>query len=192
MNEIKSLYNFIGKYISLDEALKSRLADIVTIKNYPANTTFIQEGQYNRHFRYLHTGFIRFYSNHDGKDVTTWFEDSNQLLCSNDGFSFTKQTDESIETLEDCVILEISSSDFLNLLSDFPVLQRFLRKWIEDTFAMQLEFYKFIMFMSAKEKYDRLLAYVPDIELRVKAIHIASLLGISPETLSRLRAERLK
>jgi len=192
MEEINSLLKFMNKYIYLDDDIEKRITEIAKVKLYSANTTIIEEGQFSRHFRYLYSGCVRYYSNHDGKDVTTWFEDRNQLLCSNDGFSFTKQIDESIETLEDCSIIEISSDDFQKLLNDFPIMERFLRKWIEETFAMQLEFYKFFMFLSAKDRYDRLLAYVPNIELRVKAIYVASLLGISPETLSRLRAERLK
>ena len=192
MEEINSLFKFIAKYIYIDDDIKKRISEIAKVKLYPVNSSIIEEGQFSRHFRYLYSGCIRFHSNHDGKDVTTWFEDSNQLLCSNDGFSFTKQIDESIETLEDCSIIEISSDEFQKLLNDFPIMERFLRKWIEETFAMQLEFYKFFMFIPAKDRYDRLLAYVPNIELRVKAIHVASLLGISPETLSRLRAERLK
>ena len=82
--------------------------------------------------------------------------------------------------------------DFKILLAEFPNMEHFMRLWIEDEMSAQLEFYKFFIFMTAKQKYDRLLSYVPNIELRIKAIYIASFLGISPETLSRLRAAYLK
>ena len=192
MKEIESLLNFIACYIIVDEALKSRICDVAKFKLYPENSIITQEGQYSRHFRYLYSGCVRFHANYDGKEVTTWIEVENQLLPSYDGFSFDRPGGETLEASVDSVVVEIASDDFLKLLEEFPQLEHFARLWLEKEMSGQLEFYKFFMFMSAKEKYKRLRSYVPDIDLKVKAIHIASFLGISPETLSRLRAEHLK
>lgn len=192
MKEIEPLFDFMANYIVVDEDLQSRILDITSLKRYPANAVIIQEGQYNRHFRYLHDGCVRYHANYDGKEVTTWIEVANQLLLSYDGFSFDRPSGETLEASADSVVIEIASDDFLKLLEEFPQMERFARLWLEKEMSSQLEFYKFFMFMSAKEKYKRLLTYVPDVDLKVKAIHIASFLGISPETLSRIRAEHLK
>lgn len=192
MKEIEPLFDFMANYIVVDEDLQSRILDITSLKRYPANAVIIQEGQYNRHFRYLHDGCVRYHANYDGKEVTTWIEVANQLLLSYDGFSFDRPGGETLEASADSVVIEIASDDFLKLLEEFPQMERFARLWLEKEMSSQLEFYKFFMFMSAKEKYKRLLTYVPDVDLKVKAIHIASFLGISPETLSRIRAEHLK
>lgn len=192
MKEIEPLFDFMANYIVVDEDLQSRILDITSLKRYPANAVIIQEGQYNRHFRYFHDGCVRYHANYDGKEVTTWIEVANQLLLSYDGFSFDRPSGETLEASADSVVIEIASDDFLKLLEEFPQMERFARLWLEKEMSSQLEFYKFFMFMSAKEKYKRLLTYVPDVDLKVKAIHIASFLGISPETLSRIRAEHLK
>jgi CRP-like cAMP-binding protein len=192
MKELNQLFDFIAQYIIVDLALKSRITDMASLKLYPANSVITQEGQYSRHFRYLYSGCVRFHANYDGKEVTTWIEVENQLLPSYDGFSFDRPGGETLEAVVDSVLVEISSDDFLKLFDEFPQMERFARLWLEKEMSGQLEFYKFFMFMSAKEKYERLLSYVPDIDLKVKAIHIASFLGISPETLSRLRADHLK
>jgi len=192
MKELESLFIFISRYIVVDEDLKSRISDIAHLKFYPSNSIISREGQYSHYFRYLSSGCVRFFANYDGKEVTTWLEIENQVLPSSDGFSFKKSGVETLEAVADSVIIEIPSDDFLKLFDDFPQMERFARLWLEKEMSGQLEFYKFFMFMSAKEKYERLLSYVPDIDLKVKAIHIASFLGISSETLSRLRAEHLK
>lgn len=191
MKEIDSLNTFINKYIFLDYKLKERIEQVAVVKQYPTNSSILNEGQFNRHFRFLCVGCVRFHANYDGKDVTTWIETDNQILPTYEGFSIKGRSHESIETLEACSIIEINFNDFESILNDFPIVERFARLWLEREYANQLEFYKFFMFMSAQEKYARLLSYIPNIELRIKAIHIASLLGISPETLSRLRADRL-
>jgi len=192
MKELNQLFDFIAQYIVVDETLKSRISGMASLKLYPANSIIIQEGQYFRHFRYLYSGCVRFHANHDGKEVTTWIEAENQLLSPYDGFSFKKAGAETLEAVVDSVVVEIPCEEFLKLFDEFPKMERFARLWLEKEISGQLEFYKFFMFMSAKEKYARLLSYVPDIDLKVKAIHIASFLGISPETLSRLRSEHLK
>jgi len=192
MKELNQLFDFIGQYIVVDEALKSRITDLASLKLYPANSIITQEGQSFRYFRYLHSGCVRFYANYDGKEVTTWIEVENQVLPPYDGFSFKKPGAETLEAVADSMLIEIPSDGFLKLFDEFPQMERFARLWLEKEMSGQLEFYKFFMFMSAREKYARLLSYVPDIDLKVKAIHIASFLGISPETLSRLRAEDLK
>lgn len=192
MKELEIFYSFITSYIDLDERLKLRIEEIVRFRSYNANTQVLNEGQYSNKFRFLVSGAVRFCANYDDRDVTTWFELDSQILLNTDGFSFMKRSGESIIALEDSLMLEISSLDFKALLNDFPIMERFIRLWLEKEMAGQLEFYKFFIFMTAKQKYDRLLSYIPNIELRVKAIYIASFLGISPETLSRLRAAHLK
>lgn len=192
MKELEVFYSFITEYVDLDDRLKLRIEEVIRLKRYSANTYILNEGQYSNRFRFLVSGAVRFCSNYDGRDVTTWFELDNQILLNTDGFSFMKRSGESIIALENSLVLEISSLDFKALSNDFLVMERFMRLWLEKEMSVQLEFYKFFIFMTAKQKYDRLLSYVPNIELRVKAIYIASFLGISPETLSRLRAAHLK
>lgn len=192
MKELEVFYSFITEYVDLDDRLKLRIEEVIRLKRYSANTYILNEGQYSNRFRFLVYGAVRFCSNYDDRDVTTWFELDCQILLNTDGFSFMKRSGESIIALEDSLVLEISSLDFKALFNDFPVMERFMRLWLEKEMSGQLEFYKFFIFMTAKQKYDRLLSYIPNIELRVKAIYIASFLGISPETLSRLRAAHLK
>lgn len=192
MKELEVFYSFITEYVDLDDRLKLRIEEVIRLKRYSANTYILNEGQYSNRFRFLVYGAVRFCSNYDDRDVTTWFELDSQILLNTDGFSFMKKSGESIIALEDSLVLEISSLDFKALFNDFPVMERFIRLWLEKEMSVQLEFYKFFIFMTAKQKYDRLLSYIPNIELRVKAIYIASFLGISPETLSRLRAAHLK
>jgi CRP-like cAMP-binding protein len=192
MKELEVFYSFIAAYIDLDDKLKLRIGEIIRFRHYAANSHILNEGQHSKYFRFLVSGAVRFHANYDGRDVTTWLELEKQILFYTDGFSFKTKNNESILALEDCLVIEISSVDFKILLAEFPNMEHFMRLWIEDEMSAQLEFYKFFIFMTAKQKYDRLLSYVPNIELRIKAIYIASFLGISPETLSRLRAAYLK
>ena len=103
---------------------------------------------------------------------------------------FKKPSFEEIECLEDCILYQISYNNYQRLIADFPAFGNFARLLAEEMLAFLDEFSKGWSFLTAKEKYKLLLSYLPDIELRVKLGHIASFLGITQETLSRLRAQK--
>ena len=76
------------------------------------------------------------------------------------------------------------------LYQESPQFERFGRKMYEQQLAYLDAFYKGYLFMTAKERYDLLLSVFPDVTQRVNLGHIASFLGISQETLSRIRAKK--
>jgi len=88
---------------------------------------------------------------------------------------------------EDSRIVSLSYETLHQLYADDPALQEFGRKMVEEQLVFLDYFYKGFMFMSASKKYELLLSIFPDVTQRVNLGHIASFLGISQETLSRIR-----
>ena len=78
----------------------------------------------------------------------------------------------------------------MKLIHEYRQFEGFARLLAEEQITFTDQFFKGYMFLSAMEKYQLLLQYFPDIELRVKLTYIASFLGISRETLSRIRAQK--
>lgn len=143
-----------------------------------------------RHLYFLESGTVRTFYYHDGKDVTSWFYIENNFFTS--WYSFLQQDafSEPIEALEDCVAYRISKADLDQLYSDHHEFESFGRRLLEESLSFIDYFYKGHGFVSAKEKYDALIAIYPDITQRAKLGHIASYLGISQETLSRIRGRK--
>ncbi|MGB1316675.1 MAG: Crp/Fnr family transcriptional regulator [Flavobacteriales bacterium] len=143
-----------------------------------------------RYLYFLESGTVRTYYYHDGKDVTSWFYLDNTFFTS--WYSFLQQSgfSEPTEALQDCVVYRISKSDLDSLYTEFREFETFGRKLIEESISFIDYFYKGHGFSSAKEKYDILLSVYPDITQRTKLGHIASYLGISQETLSRIRSKK--
>ena len=111
--------------------------------------------------------------------LTSWYSFYSQV-----------QSFEYIETLEDSVVYAIDYTQYQKLLEQFPSMERFGRLLAEEQMAFLDNFSKGYMFLTAKEKYQLLLSIYPNVELHVKLGHIASFLGISQETLSRIRARK--
>jgi CRP-like cAMP-binding protein len=187
-----SFFVFLRKYIPVCGELENRIREVAEFKTYPARTLLLEKGQVCRYFRYIVKGALRTYTYFEGREITTWFELGDYLANPFDSFFLQKPGFEYMETLEETLLLEIPHADYQQLYHDFPEMERFGRLWLEQESAFQVEFFKYYNYLSAAQKFDRLLTYAPDIDQRVKQVHIASFLGIAPETLSRIRANRLK
>lgn len=139
---------------------------------------------------FIKNGSARTFYYHDGKDITSWIYGDNALFTAWGSFYGRTPSFENIELLEDSVVQWIAHDDLQRLYVQHPKIQTFGRILAEEQVTFMDNFFKGFMFMSAKEKYDLLLSTFPDVSQRVNLGHIASFLGISQETLSRIRRKR--
>ncbi|WP_062055413.1 Crp/Fnr family transcriptional regulator [Aquimarina longa] len=145
------------------------------------------QGNRANYLYFTKKGVLHTYYYHDGKQISSWFYAENYFITSWYSFYAQNQSFEEIECLEDCILYRISYKNYQRLIADFPAFGNFARLLAEEMLTFIDKFSKGWSFLTAKEKYDLLLTYFPDIELRVKLGYIASFLGISQETLSRIR-----
>ena len=182
----KLLEHIRGK-APVSEELKAGIEESFQKRNYSKNESLVKEQKYVRKLFFVEEGTLRTYYHHEDRDVTTWIYKENQFLTSWYGFYNQSISYESIEALEDCTVYWIAYEQYINLIDQYSEFERFARLLAEEQLAFIDHYSQGYMFKTAKEKYDLLIAYFPDVTLRVKLGHIASLLGISQETLSRIR-----
>lgn len=173
----------------INAELEAAIAASFVLEKHEKNTFLIKENQYCKKLFFLEKGTVRTFHYHNEKDVTSWIYRPEQFFTSWYAFLNQQPSYEYIEVLNSSTIYSISYSDLQNLYKNFPAFERFGRLMIEEQMAFLDYFYKGYFFLSARERYESLLEYYPDIELHVKLGYIASLLGISQETLSRIRSK---
>lgn len=156
----------------------------------PKNKLLLKEKQYCRRLYFLEKGTVRTFYYAKEKDVTSWFYQEGQFFTAWYSFYSEQPSFEYIETLEDCSLYIIDHYNYNQLLDKHHDFARFGRKLAEGMTAYIDQYSKGYMFLSAKERYDLLLASFPDITQRVNLGHIASFLGITQETLSRIRKQK--
>lgn len=184
---MQKLLQHISSRCFLSSDLLQRIkTDFEPVKLSQGNLVLTQ-GQKASYLYFIEKGILHNYYYHDGKKVSSWFYKEEQFITSWHSFYGQKASFEEIECLEDCIVYQISYSSYQKLIADFPAFGNFARLLAEEMLVFLDEFSKGWSFLSAKEKYETLRSYFPDIELRVKLGYIASFLGISQETLSRLR-----
>ncbi len=183
------LLNYISSLISISKDLEKELISISKEVSVPKNTILIKDGERCRNLFFIEKGLLRGYYYDSGKEITHWFAKEKEFATSFYSFITNEPSPETIETLEDCQLTQISHSDLQNLYSKFPETER-IGRIITETYYIDLEERILnIQFKSAKERYQNLIEKNSSLLQRASLGQIATYLGITQETLSRVRAE---
>jgi len=187
---MQNLLRYIRTRCFVDADLRDRIRQNFEVIALPKGYKLLAQNRCARTLYFIEKGLIHNYYHHDGRLITSWFYAENQFVTAWYSFYAQKPSFEEIECLEDSIMYSISFDNYQKLIADFPAFSNFARLLAEENLSFLDHFSKGWSFLSAKEKYELLLSYFPDIELRVKLGQIASFLGISQETLSRIRARK--
>lgn len=138
---------------------------------------------------FVEKGIARTYYNHDGKDVTVYFTVEGEMVTAIDSFIQRKPSKYYIELLEDTILYSFSYKDLESHYKEFPGFERFGRLLMERAYIDLVDRAESIQLLSATDRYKKLIDAHPSLPHRVNLGHIASYLGISQETLSRVRSQ---
>jgi CRP-like cAMP-binding protein len=169
-------------------SFKKELEDLFELKEFVKGEHLYRQGEVCRHLFYIKKGLVRVYYYSDkGKEVTVWFSSEDTLITAIDSFYCHKPTRDNCEVLEDTLVYKIAYHELDTLLDKkkahitFFILYEIARK--------MAELMDSIRFQSAKERYRSLIEKYPSILQRVSLGQVASYLGITQETLSRIRGK---
>lgn len=139
---------------------------------------------------FIEKGCLRTWVNNDGKEITTQFFFEGDSVSSIESFRTNRPSLYSIESLEPCILQTISQRDFHDTIENSPELRRELEEHLFSRLLdSQLLFYSYLK-NSPQERYRELIMQYPHIVQRVPQHYIASYLGITSVSLSRIRNRR--
>lgn len=139
---------------------------------------------------FIQKGLLRLYFLRDGKEISEYFPAEGEWSNSPRSLR-TRQPDiYYIDAIEDTETFCLQVSDLIWLFDHFPEMERYARLSMGTVVGHLLERVTSLRFTTAREKYDHFIATYHDVHHRIPLGMIASYLGITQETLSRIRAER--
>ena len=178
----------IKKIAKLPDSFDEELESILERREVKKGEFLFEEGSICHQVFFIEKGLARIYYYSDsGKEITTWFLEENSFFTAIDSFYNHKPTRNFCEVLEDSIIYSIKYSELEDLLNKEHAARLAFHVLYEITKKMT-EFFASIKFQSAEERYNIMMKNYPSIFQRVSLGHIASYLGITQETLSRIRA----
>ncbi len=167
------------------------LAEIVVCKKYRKGEIVLKEGEVCKAMLFIEKGLLRqFYYKYD-KDLTEHIGYENGMIICIESYFKQEPTRLMVETLESSVVWEIPKNQVEELASKYNDIEQLYRKFIEHSLIESQVKADTIRFEPAHERYNKLLRLHPEILKRAPLVYIASLLQMTPETLSRVRSSLL-
>lgn len=179
----------LSKYSPLSASTKSELQEYVTVKKLPKEDFLLNYGDVCKHIYYVNKGFIRIFYFKDGKNVTEWFSDEKRFFFSIASYFENSPSKLIIETIEDSEIILLSKEGLEKLQKTNIEVANLMIQLLSGSLVLSQKRMESIQFETAKQRYDNLLKSQPEILNKVSLQHIASFLGITQETLSRIRSK---
>lgn len=151
---------------------------------------FVRQNKVCKHIGFIISGTIRiYYTNQKLEDTTYGFCQENCITTSFKSFIFQTPSQLTLQALEDSTLLTITYDDLNILYRDYPIWQNIGRIITQNEFLNMEQYASVLNNESAKEKYLRLINEQPQILQKAKVEDIASYLGVTRRTLSRIRLE---
>ncbi|MFT2009999.1 Crp/Fnr family transcriptional regulator [Pontibacter sp. 13R65] len=183
------LFDCISQYYPVSIGAWEALSKVLTKVEISKNSFLIQEGTVCNNLYFLEKGCLRGYYILDGKEITYWFGFENNFVTSFYSFISRKPGVENIQILEDSTLWGIRSDALNQLFDSHRDLERLVRIINEQYYIRLEERLMAMQFKTARERYEQLVENSPHILKRISLGQIASYLGISQETLSRIRTQ---
>ena len=183
----EGFHHYISQVVSFTDKEKAILENAFTFREVPRKYKLTEEGKIARELYFIVKGLVRLYYTKDGEEITGFIFRENLFASSYDSFLRQAPSIQTLETIEDCQLLVINYNTMQELYDTLPKMQVMGRKVAEQRFINgQMILASFIL-DSPEERYRKFEAQHGDLLLRVPHHIIASYLGITPVSMSRIR-----
>ena len=180
------LINFFEKYGRISESTKTELTSRFKPKGVKKGTLLLSQGEISRYIYYVSKGCLRLYYMVDGIEITVWFSFENNSAIELSSFLSESPSEYYLEAIEDSEILFLNKSELASLYLTHPEMERIIRIFWEDVILNLLKRFTALQRDSAEKRYLDLVNQ-PGYLQRIPQKYLASYIGVTPTSLSRIR-----
>jgi CRP-like cAMP-binding protein len=190
LNEKQKLIAFIQHVFPMPLQNADEIVALFQYKEFEKNDFILKEGRVCNNYYYLETGFARAYTfDPAGNDVTTAFYWTNQIMCELFSFFHRVSSGENIQALSVCKTWFITFDQLQHIFHAMPQFREFGRTILVNAYASLKQRTLSMIRQTAEERYVHLLETNPDVFQYAPLKTIASYLGVTDTSLSRIRRE---
>lgn len=158
-----------------------------SFRQIPKKFQLVREGTIAREVYFVNKGVLRLYYNNDGKEITGFIFTENLFASCYESFLRRVPSIQILESLEDCELLALTHDALQQLYADVPKMHILTRIVTEQRFINAQQILSSFILDTPEERYHKFAAQHPALLQRVPQHIIASFLGITPVSLSRIR-----
>jgi CRP-like cAMP-binding protein len=188
---LDQLYSFISRFVVLTKAEKAQITAIAQMVECRKGNVLLREGEECKSISFVLSGVYRIYKLEQGKEVSSYFcyDRRNPFVASFPSVLTGKPSKEIIECILPGELLTVRYADWAELYRTSFALNTFGRKMAEFNYLLSMERIESLQHQSASDRYQLFHEHYPGLLNMVPHLYIASYLGITPESLSRIRRQ---
>lgn len=169
------------------------IKDLFSFRRIPEKTTLLEEGDVSKYLYIVSKGCLRlFVIKEDGREVTAQFFFENQMVASMESAFTGKPGRMYLESIEESEVVVIRINDFRKISERFSEMNKFMVNFLQQRLLYYTDLYTSFILNTPEERYEKLLKDNPEMIERVPHHYIASYLGITAVSLSRIRSRIAK
>ncbi|MDE3249906.1 MAG: Crp/Fnr family transcriptional regulator, partial [Bacteroidota bacterium] len=177
----------LQQYFSVNREEAKAIQQSFTTLQLKKGDHYLKAGRYSDLLGFIQSGILREYSVNDGKETTKWISTKGYFAVDLSGFLFGSTARWNIQALTDCELHVISRQAYEQIGESIPRWTALEKLFVAKCFMVLEDRILQHLSMSAKQRYLQLFNSNSDLFNLVPLQYLASMLGMTPETLSRLR-----
>lgn len=187
---MEQLIQFLDSVHPVSENLKDHLRIILKEKRLSKKDYLLKAGHICRTICFIQNGLLRCFYNKGDTEICSWFMKEGDVIVSIESFFHQKESYESIQALEDCTLHYIEYGELQHIYRQFPefnftgrlLTEKYYGLWAQQLYGLRMQ--------TAQERYSWLFDNFSDLLLRVPSKYLASYLGITEVTLSKIKSKK--
>jgi len=180
-------FQFTDHFTPFSKAEKKLIEDDLIFREVPKKFPLVKIHDICREIYFMNKGCARLYYDKDGEEITGFFFTENMLLGGLESFLAQTPTVQGIETLEYCELIVIRKETLEKWYQEIPRMHIFVRKLLEQRFIFSQKVVASYILNNPEERYLGLFQRQPELLNRVPQHMLATYLGVTPVSLSRIR-----
>ena len=186
-SDVSSVITILNYFHPVSEGIVKFLKEHAYLVFFNKGELLLEEGQVCEHIYFIRKGVVRGFIKEGKRDITTWITAEGEMVSSILSFEEKGSAIENMQAIEDCEMLALTLVDLEKLYEQFPEFNIVSRKLLQQYYS-DAEGRAFIARLTnAETKYKQFLTRYSHFSNRIPLTYIASFLGMTLETLSRVR-----
>jgi CRP-like cAMP-binding protein len=187
-----NLKNFIRRFVTLSDDELEEIADKFKTKGVKKNSYVLKEGEICKDLVFVQKGCLRLYYVKDDIEVSVWFAFQGSSAIEIYSFISENPTDYYLQAIEDSEVLYLPKTELKKLYLHQPKMQEMMRNFWEAVLLDLIARFTALQKDSAEKRYLDLLNKQPDYLESIPQKYLASFIGVTPTSLSRIRKNIIK
>lgn len=181
-------WDFAGQFVTFSRKEKALIGEKLIVRDVPKKQILVDIGDVSKEAYFIVKGCMRFYYlTEEGGEVTGFIFMENMFAGAHESFYAQVPSNQVLETLESCELIVLSYDVLQELYQKVPKMNELVRKLLEQRMAYAQKVVASLIINKPEERYTSLLTLHPEMVNRIPQQVLATYLGITPVSLSRIR-----